>query len=197
MRPPTRSERGPLPCVQVPRTHFARTEASLLLHQAPHPMLQVESMEKQVVQRLERSYNIDLRVYFNPPLGGSTRAAPVALSPSTSLSPPDPKAPFGGLCEHTGLAVASGLRHLKLEYSAESSVGVIICEPDDITSWVSRRCVATQLEIVLALCWSTALFMLHHYHPASVSNSCLLLRLHQDLHRGPLSSTQESCALCW
>ena len=71
---------------------------------------------KKVVKRLERVYGVDLSMYSHPPQ---------VANPRTAYA--------------TGLAAVSSLRSLRVKYTIEPNVGVMICEADDISSWIAYR----------------------------------------------------------
>ena len=105
--------------------------------------MQAEERELEAIRQLERLHNIDLQAFSAPPAGAPGGAAGSNVVHASVV--------------HTGLAVASALRQLKLKYSATPAVGVLVCEPQDITAWVARRCVLAPPARWHATCaWSRA-----------------------------------------
>lgn len=69
-----------------------------------------------MVRRLSRTYDLDLSCY----------SSPAPLAPHRSVA-------------HSGPSVVAALRSLRMRYTIESRIGLVICEPDVITGWVAYR----------------------------------------------------------
>jgi hypothetical protein len=88
--------------------------------------------DARVVRRLERAYSVDLSAFARTDSAGRTAT-------------PDARA------EYVGLAATSALRSLRLHFTLEAGVGVLICEPDSIAAWVRKRCASDTLPPVGSL----------------------------------------------